>query len=132
LIKTLITDDSEKWVAFHAFCVREVFGNDVEIITANSARDGVDKLILHQEKPFDLILTDMQMEPDYLPLMAGEWFIEQIQSYKKYEKTPIVIISAASDIKLIAKRYGVNYLPKYNCNRQGSYDFIKELVEERL
>ena len=132
MAKILIVDDSEKWVQFHKFNVKELFGNSAEIESANSAREGVDKLIFSEDKPFDLILTDMQMEPDYLPLMAGEWFIRQIKDYSKYKEVPIVIISAASNIKSIAEKYCVNYLPKYNCNREGSYDFLKDLIKEDL
>ncbi len=130
-MKILIVDDSEKWVLYHRFAIRQLFGVDVEIATANSAKEGVDSLIFNADTPFDLILTDMQMEPDYLPMMAGEWFIEQIKMFKKYDNSVIVIVSAASDIKHIAEKYGVQYLPKYNCKYEGSYDFIKNLIKER-
>ena len=63
----------------------------------------------------------MQMESDFLPLMAGEWFIEQIQKMKEYYKTKIIIISASNAIRLIAEHYNVDYIPKYNCRDLNSY-----------
>lgn len=48
-----------------------------------------------------------------MPKFAGEWLIEQIQNFGDYYKnTQIVIVSAAPNIKAIAERYGVWYLPK--------------------
>ena len=81
-MKILITDDSEKWVLFHKTAIQEIFGNNVVIETANSASQGVDKLLGSLDAPYDFILTDMQMETNYLPLFAGEWFIEQIRFFK--------------------------------------------------
>lgn|SRR5574344_672056 len=127
-IKILIVDDSEKWVDFHIFAVKELFGNNVEIETADSAQNGVSKLFLNINEPYDIILTDMQMEPDYLPLLAGEWFIKEIQSLKEFENTKIFIISATSSIKDIASKYNVDYIPKYSCRYEGSYDKIKSAI----
>ena len=74
--RILIVDDSQKWVDFHKIALRKVFaGKEIEIETALSAREGVEKLELFQDEPFDIILTDMQMEADFLPLMAGAWVI---------------------------------------------------------
>lgn len=71
---------------YHETAVREVFNNEVEIDTASSAKDGVEKLTLSVDKPYDFILTDMQMEPDFIPLYAGEWFIRQIKFFDEYKK----------------------------------------------
>ena len=70
---------------------------------------------------FHKILTDMQMESNYLPLFAGEWFIKQIQFFKEYKNTKIIIISASSNINRIAEKYGVEYIPKYKCNDINEY-----------
>ena len=69
----------------------------------------------------DFILTDMQMEPDFLPLYAGEWFIKQIQFFNEYKNTKIIIISATSNIRQIAEKYSVDYIPKYRCNDLNEY-----------
>ena len=120
-MKILIVDDSEKWVMFHETAVREIFNNDITIETANSASQGVERITASIDKPFDFILTDMQMESDYLPLFAGEWFIKQIKFFKEYKNTKIIIISAASNIKMIAEKYNVDYIPKYRCNDINEY-----------
>ena len=126
--RILIVDDSQKWVDFHKIALRKVFaGKEIEIETVLSAREGVEELELFQDEPFDIILTDMQMEADFLPLMAGEWFIRQIQLFKEYKNSKIVIISAAPDIAQIAARYGVDYIPKYYCQMSGAYDKIGAL-----
>ena len=113
--KVLIVDDSKKWVLYHETAVREVFNNEVEIDTASSAKDGVEKLTLSVDKPYDFILTDMQMEPDFIPLYAGEWFIRQIKFFDEYKNSKIIIISAAGNIGQIACKYGVDFIPKYKC-----------------
>lgn len=125
--RILIVDDSEKWVQYHKTALSMLFKDNFIIETANSAREGVDKLMFSLNEPYDIILTDMQMEPDFLPLLAGEWFIKQIQMFKEYKNTKVVIISASPDIKSIAEKYGVDYIPKYNCRNENAYDKIGEL-----
>ncbi len=123
--KILIVDDSQKWVEFHKRRVLELFGeNNVEIETANSAREGLDAVTLNIDTPFDIILTDMQMETDFAPLYAGEWLIRQIQSYKEYINTGIIIISATYNIRLIAEKYGVLCIPKSACQLPESYKIL--------
>ncbi len=126
MTKILIVDDSPNWVRFHSFAVSELFGNDIEIVTAFSAREGVEKLMYNIDSPFDVILTDMQMEPDFLPLYAGEWFIKQIQYFKEYKNTRIFIISAAENIKFLAQKYNVDFVRKSACRQENAYDKIKE------
>ena len=125
--RIVIVDDSEKWVQYHKTALSMLFKDNFIIETANSAREGVDKLMFSLNEPYDIILTDMQMEPDFLPLLAGEWFIKQIQMFKEYKNTKVVIISASPDIKSIAEKYGVDYIPKYNCRNENAYDKIGEL-----
>lgn len=120
-MKILIVDDSQKWVEWHKSAVIEILNNDVKIETANSAREGVERLTASIDEPYDIIFTDMQMEPDYLPLYAGEWFIKQIRFFNEYKNTKIVIISAASNIRQIAETHGTDYIPKYKCNDIEAY-----------
>lgn len=110
-MKILIVDDIKGWRDYHIAIVSELF-NDVEIFTAESAREAYDLLFEHNEFPFDIILTDMQMEADFEPKYAGEWLIEQTKSFKSYSKTKIVIISAAYNINLIADLYDVDFIRK--------------------
>ena len=107
--KVLIVDDSHKWVEYHKSAVEEIFKNEVEIDTAFSAKEGVEKLTLSIDSPYDFIFTDMQMEPDFIPLYAGEWFIKQIKFFNEYKNTKIIIISATSNIRQIAENYNVDF-----------------------
>ena len=122
--KVLIVDDSSKWVSYHCEAVEEIFDNEVTIDTAYSAKQALEKITASIDEPYDIILTDMQMEPDFIPLYAGEWLIKQIQFFNEYKKTKIIIISATSNIKQIAEKYGVDYIPKYKCNDISSYTVV--------
>ena len=109
--KVLIVDDIKGWIDYHSHFVLSLFP-DAIIETAQSAREGYDKLLEHNEKPFDIILTDMQMENDFEYKYAGEWFVEQIKTFKNYSKTKIVIISAAYNVRQISEILGVECIPK--------------------
>ncbi len=120
--KILVVDDSPSWVRHHIFNIKYVLGeNNAEILTANSAKEGDNVLSMNIDKPFDIIFTDMQMEPDFLPLNAGEWLIKQIQFYPEYKDTKIVIISASPRIDKIAEKYGVDFIPKRLCQTTVPY-----------
>lgn len=119
--KILIVDDSNRWVLYHKDAVLQIFNQNVHIDTAFSAKEGVERVTASIDEPYDIILTDMQMEPDFLPLYAGEWFIKQIKFFNEYKNTKIIIISASENIKQIAQNYGVDYIPKYKCNDINSY-----------
>ena len=125
-MKILIVDDIKGWRDYHSIIISNLFPN-VDIQTADSAREGVDMVLENSNEPFDIILTDMQMEADFEPKYAGEWLIEQIKTFKNYSKTKIVIISAAYNIDFIAKNYGVEYIRKSTArNFPDSYNFLKE------
>ena len=124
-MKILIVDDVKGWRDYHSYIMNELFEN-ANIQTAESARDGYDKLMENNDVPFDIILTDMQMENDFEPKYAGEWFIEQVKTFKNYSKTRIVIISAAYNIEIIAKTLNVDYIRKTTArNFPQAYEFLK-------
>ena len=101
----------------------------IKIDCAYCAKEALAKLETSIDNPYDVIFTDMQMEPDFLPKFAGEWLIEQIQNFGDYYKnTQIVIVSAAPNIKAIAERYGVLYLPK-TVARNSDAEVYREFVE---
>jgi len=110
--KILIVDDQISWQSFNKNAVYKILGENLVLNTASSAYDGYNLLLENIETPFDIILTDMQMEEDYAPKMAGEWLIEQVRNLSQYKNTKIIIISATANIKHIAESYGVNYIPK--------------------
>ena len=119
--RILIVDDSSRWVLYHKDAVREIFGGEAEIDTASSAKEGVERLMSSIDCPYDFIFTDMQMESDFLPFYAGEWFIKQIKFFNEYKNTKIIIISATSNIRQIAEKYSVDYIPKYRCDDLKEY-----------
>ena len=109
--KILIVDDVKGWRDYHKQILNE-FDCEFEVVTVNSAKEGYDKLMQYNETPFDIIFTDLQMENDFEPKYAGEWFIEQIKTFKSYVNTKIVVISATYNIRTIAESYGVFCIPK--------------------
>ena len=123
--KILIVDDIKSWTFYHSQIISKLFEN-AQIVTAHSAKEGYDKILECNNEPFDIILTDLQMETDFEPKYAGEWFVEQIKTFKNYSKTKIVIISATYNIRHIAESLGVEYISK-NTAREfpDAYDFLK-------
>jgi len=111
-MKILIVDDSKGWRDFHKKALYELFGEDTEIVTAESASDGYDKLLFHEKTPFDLIISDLQMESDFAPMTAGEWFVRQISNFSAYKNSKTVIISAMYNIEMTAELLGVDYVSK--------------------
>ena len=107
--KVLIVDDVKGWRDYNSNSVKELF-EDAEIETVGSAQEAYD--ILLQEKPFDIIITDLQMESTYEPKFAGEWLVEQIKTFSRYNNTKVVIISASYNARHIAESYGVECIPK--------------------
>lgn len=101
---------------------------NLEIDTANSALQALSKVEVSIANPYDVIFTDMQMESNFLPKLAGEWLIEQIQMMKEYKNTKIVIISASPSINLIAQKYGVEYVSKYNVRNSDS-EIYRQFLE---
>ena len=127
-MKILIVDDMKGWRDYHKLILKELFPNSL-ILTAESAREGYDLLFEHNDAPFNIIITDMQMETDFEPKYAGEWFIEQIKSFKNYSKSKIVAISAAYNLNLIAEQYSIEYIRKSTArNFPDSYNFLLESI----
>ena len=126
--KVLIVDDVPGWVRFHQNNI-EYLNLGIEIDTANSAREAIAKLEASIDEPYTTIFTDLQMESDFLPMMAGEWFVKQIKTYSKYYKdTKVVIVSASPSIDKIAERNEVLYLPKVIA-RNSDAEVYREFLE---
>ena len=126
-MKILIVDDVPGWVRFHQNNLEYLNIENLEIETACSANEALAKLEVSVDAPYDVIFTDMQMESNYLPKLAGQWLIEQIQMFKEYNKTKIVIISASPNIELIAQKYGVSYLSKFKA-RNSDAEVYREFL----
>ena len=127
--KILVVDDVPGWVRFHRTNLEYLNLPDIEIDEAFSAREALSKIESSIDNPYCTIFTDLQMESDFLPYLAGEWLVKQIKTYDKYYKdTKIVIVSASPSIELIAKRNGVLYIPK-TVIRNSEAEIYREFIE---
>ena len=115
--KILIVDDSRGWIDYHKSLLIQIYGTELEYHTADSARSAYNMVYNNINEPYVLIISDLQMELDFEPKYAGEWFVEQVKSLKQYLNTNIIIISATYNIKSIAERLEVNCLPKVTAAR---------------
>lgn len=115
--KILIVDDSKGWLDYHCSALKEIYGEKFIFDIADSARKGYDMVYNNLKTPYTLIISDLQMEWDFEPKLAGEWFIEQVKKLKDYKNVPIIIISATYNIKNIANRLEVYCLPKATAAR---------------
>lgn len=113
-MRVLIVDDVPGWIRFHQNNLEYLNIENIEIDSAISANDALNKIELSIDNPYDVIFTDLQMESNYLPKLAGEWLIEQVKMFEEYRNTKIVIISASPSIEQIAKRHKVNFLSKFS------------------
>ena len=115
--KILIVDDVKGWRDQHILILNELLGGQAEFETAESARQGYEIVYNNINEPFDLIITDLQMEEDFSPKYAGEWFVEQVRKLTQYNKTRIIIISATYNIRLIAESLNVGYITKATASK---------------
>lgn len=110
-MKILAVDDSFDWLNIHNTVTRGVFGENIEIVCASSAFEALNIYKdEYKENPFDLVITDLQMESDYEPMYAGEWLIKEILTLNFEQK--ILIISSTLNISQIANSFNVDYLSK--------------------
>lgn len=114
--KILVVDDVKGWRDQHILILNELLGGNAVFDTASSAREGYEAVYNNINEPYDLIITDLQMEEDFSPKYAGEWFVEQVRKLTQYNKTRIVIISATYNLRLIAESLNVGYITKANAS----------------
>ena len=112
MTKILIVDDVKGWRDFNSNIANLLFGEDIVLDTAESAQQGYEKILENNNEPYDIVITDMQMENDFAPKYAGEWLVEQIKMLSKYYKTKIVMVSASSNIRQVAESLGIDCIPK--------------------
>lgn len=128
--KILIVDDSQGWLDYHKEMLERIYGAEFAYETANSARTGYNMVYNNLKNPYELIISDLQMEWDFEPKLAGEWFIDQVKKLKEYQNVPIILISATYNIKSIANNLQVNCLPKATAARD--LNAYKLAIEEIL
>ena len=110
--KILAADDTKSWQTFHKVLIEQLWGNLFEVDTASSAKEALHLINLNKRNPYTLIITDLQMENNYLPLSAGEYLIENIKLIKEYYASNIIIVSSMYNIEETAKKYNVNCISK--------------------
>ncbi len=110
--KILIVDDSASWRIFNTNAIKHILGSAWQIELAKSAREGVELLEQNKKEPFKIIISDLQMELDFDPQTAGEWFIEHAQKMPEYSNSRIIIISSMYNIAMIANKLNVDYVSK--------------------
>ena len=132
--RVLVVDDSPAWRVFHQNNIEELFlevdVTDYEIDLAISAREGYDFLLRNENTPYDLIVSDLQMESDFLPQCAGEWFVEQVKSFDKYFNTKIIISSGMYNIKYYAEKLNTDYIPKRTA--VSDINLYKDIIKKSL
>ena len=115
--KILIVDDSRGWIEYHLDALTQIYGDKFVLETADSARSGYDMVYRNLNPTYALVISDLQMEMEFEPKHAGEWFVEQVKMMNEYSNIPVVIVSAAYNIRSIAQKLGVNCLPKATAAR---------------
>lgn len=119
-MRVLIVDDVPGWIKFHSINLKYLDIENLEIDTAGSANEALSKIEVSLDEPYDVIFTDLQMESNFLPKLAGEWLVEQIKMFDEYKNTKITIISASPNIEQIAKKHNVRYLSKFTARNSES------------
>lgn len=131
MIKILAVDDMAQWRSVHTNMLNKIF-NDKEfsLTVKNSANEAYASIEENLKTPYDLVITDLQMELDFEPEHAGEWLIRNIKDLPQYRNTKILTVSASYDIKFTAEKYNVDYLQKQVLiNNPLAYELkIKELL----
>ncbi|MBQ9246804.1 hypothetical protein IJ182_11130 [bacterium] len=110
--KILITDDMPTWLAFHTILIKQLYGELFDITTAASAASALSIALENRESPFSVVITDLQMENNYYPKLAGEWFVENLQTIPEYKTSKIIMISGMYNIEQIAQKYNVECISK--------------------
>ncbi len=110
--RVLIVDDSATWRRFHLATIKTYFPKGFVCQEADSARAGLKLINDNLNEPFDIIISDLQMEFDFEPETAGEWFVKQVKGVSAYKNTKIILISAMFNIEHIANSLDVEYLKK--------------------
>jgi CheY-like chemotaxis protein len=113
-LKILVVDDSHEWIKFHLgllnnFLEKDSFSVDFEM----SGKAGFSKILKTSANPYDLIISDLEMEDIAEESYAGEWFVRSILKREELKNTKILIISGSHDIDQVAKRQNVDFIPKH-------------------
>ncbi len=113
MIRILAVDDMFQWRNYHknalGFILQDI---EYELELADCAKEAFEKISQNIQRPYDLIITDLQMEEDFEMEYAGEWLIRNTQKLNQYLTVPKIIVSAAPNIKHIASQLNIDFIPK--------------------
>lgn len=112
MLNILAVDDMLKWRGFHSSVLNTILKDTEFSLTLKNSAFEAYNTIQETHPPFDLIITDLQMELDFEPEHAGEWLVRNIKDLPDSKNTKILIVSASYDIRFIAEKYNVDYLSK--------------------
>lgn len=110
--RILIVDDTKTWLFFHKEIIRQLYGATFETTICDSATKAMSLINKNMSNPYHIIITDLQMEPDYEPQTAGEWLVENIKKINAYSTSNIIIISGMYNIEHIANNLNVECISK--------------------
>ena len=99
---------------------------EMENYIVYTAVDGIDALTKVKQKPFKLIITDINM-----PKMNGITFIDNLKREEKYTNIPVVVISSfeAKKYQNQLSQLGIShYIEKSDFDRNNLTKLIKELI----
>lgn len=118
--KIMIVDD-EPGVLYTVKTGLEALDDSYEVITVESGKECLDHL---EEANPDLIILDLMM-----PGMSGWNTYDKIRDQEKWQKTPIIFLTARTDD--IAKRAG-NFLAEDYLEKPVDVMVIKERIEKLM
>lgn len=110
--RILIVDDTRTWLFFHKEIIRQLYGETFEVTVCTSAAKAMSLINKNMANPYNIIITDLQMENDYEPKTAGEWLIENTKRLNAYSTSSIIIISGMYNIEYIANTLNVECISK--------------------
>lgn len=110
--KVLIVDDTLSWLKFNQNLIETFFPKVFDITAVQTAWEARMAAVDNLEIPYDLIITDLQMENFGDDTLAGEWLIQQLKGFKEYSKSKFLVISGMTSIKHIAERNNVAFISK--------------------
>ena len=130
MINILAVDDMSQWRGFHTSALNTILKNTEFLLTVKNSAFDAFNAVNEAKEPFDLIITDLQMELDFEPEHAGEWLVRNIKDLPKCQNTKIIIVSASYDIRFIAEKYNVDFISKPSLiNAPLTYELkIRELL----
>lgn len=104
-MKVLIVDDYRTMLRIVRNLLKQIGFNDID-----EAIDGTDALTHIEQKQYDLIISDWNMEP-----MSGLELLKKVRTMDNYKDIPFIMVTAESKTEnvIIAKKAGVtNYIVK--------------------